>query len=94
MLNVHSKTIKVNIVINNNENEEPVKKSYMLELDESLTTTDLIKLTIKRFNEVFQEEKYNIILDMDMRHYSLRPSKKNGTAKLDFPGIFKLLYSL
>lgn len=85
MLNVNTKTISINVIINN-QNEEPIKKSFMLEIDDSLTTTDLIRLSIERFNEILQEEKQIVSLDGDMRHYSLRPSKKNGSPKLDFPG--------
>ncbi len=85
MLNVNQKNISVNIMINN-ANEDPIKKSFIIVIDEYLIAKDLIKISIEKFNQILHEEQQNIFLDSDLRHYSLRQSKKNGQPKMDFPG--------
>jgi len=85
MFNVNHKTITVNILIRNST-ENSYKKSFIIDIDETVTTSILIKISIKKFNELFVEEQQNIYFDSDLRHYSLRPSKKDGSPKMDFPG--------
>ena len=85
--NVNIKTITINIFLNN-PNDEINKKTILVEIDDIITANELIKLSIIKFNEDLQDENKSISFDLDLRHYSLRVSKKNGQPNLDYPGKF------
>jgi hypothetical protein len=73
--------IKVNIVL------QPAcsVKSLLLEVDEGTFISDLIKLAIDKFNLFFDKENLYMRLKPLYKLYNLKPSKKNGMAKSDYP---------
>lgn len=85
MINVNSNRIAINIFIEA-YNDISIKKTILLEIDETIQAIELIRQAIKQFNETFIEENQSIALDSDLRHYSLRLAKKNGNPNMDFPG--------
>ncbi len=51
------------------------------------TIKKLIEISIDKFNEYFRVKEMNLILINNPRNMELRPSKKNGQAKMDLPAI-------
>jgi hypothetical protein len=61
-----------------------------IEVDENVHINELIKLSIDKFNAIFDEEKSDYRLSPEYSCYNIKPSKKNGHAKMDYPCKIKI----
>jgi hypothetical protein len=66
-------------------------RSINLEVSDKLIVSELIKLSIDKLNSIFEDEQLTFRLSPEYVSYNLKPSKKNGFAKMDYPCNFYLI---
>ena len=59
-----------------------------MRMDEEVTIAVIIQKSLIEFNQIFKKEKVDFSINDDWMRYCLKPSKKNGMAKIDMPSIF------
>jgi hypothetical protein len=71
--------LKINIFA---ENEV---KFINLDVDEKISISELLEISVDSFNKNFEREARPFRLSLDYLQYNLKPSKKNGMPKEDLP---------
>ena len=64
-------------------------KSLNLQIQESTTIFELIKMSVNIFNENFSNENLNLRLKNNYSDYSMKTSKKSGKPDYDLPSFDK-----
>lgn len=84
--------LKVYCILNINNKE--FLHSIDFQIPENIKISELIRLSVDKFNENFINENKNISFKNIYSHYELRPSKKNGHPKMDLPCIYYINFSI
>lgn len=89
--------IKVSVVLQSNgpsakngkkdEQENSTIKSIMMSIDSSIYPQNVLKHSIDEFNKIFEAEKLRFLFSPNSTQYKLKPSKKDGKPKNDYPAI-------
>jgi len=81
-----TKSIKISTVITINNNE-PLVKTVIVKIYGLLMPINLIKSCIDLFNRCFENDGESFRFSINIKNYKLKPSKKNGMPKSDYPAI-------
>jgi len=81
------KPININIsTVIKSKNEELIKK-IVISINSVIKPLEIIKTSIDLFNIKFENERAGFRFSLNYNDYILKPSKKDGRPKLDYPSI-------
>jgi len=78
-------TIKISLMIKKDKQMEMF--SIPFKIDDKIMPKTIIIQAVDKFNKVFEIEKSKLRLSLNFANYKLKPSKKDGKPKMDWPFI-------